>query len=146
MNTSPKNQTSQSGSSTGQPGQTDLQTGQSSQDNRYGGTGQNTSAPGQGQRQQGGDQSREVSAAARQDAQASRVQSTTTLLPPVDIYEDESGFTVMADMPGVTKDQLLVRVTGDRLLIEGTASCRRPATWNWFTAKSRLRSTGAALP
>ena len=43
-------------------------------------------------------------------------------MPPVDIFEDESGFTVIADMPGVSKDQLNVRVTGDSLLIEGMAS------------------------
>lgn len=28
----------------------------------------------------------------------------------------------MADMPGVTKDQLVVRMTGDSLLIEGAAA------------------------
>ena len=44
------------------------------------------------------------------------------MLPPVDIFEDESGFTVIADMPGVAKEQLVVRVTGDNLLIEGAAT------------------------
>lgn len=65
--------------------------------------------------------SREVSSAGQQGGQLSRAQATTTVLPPVDIFEDESGFTVIADMPGVSKDQLNVRVTGDSLLIEGTA-------------------------
>lgn len=54
--------------------------------------------------------------------QRSRTESATTVLPLVDIYEDEAGFTVIADMPGVSKDQLDVRVTGDSLVIEGTAS------------------------
>ena len=44
------------------------------------------------------------------------------MLPPVDIFEDESGFTLIADMPGVAKEQLIVRVTGNNLLIEGAAT------------------------
>ena len=52
---------------------------------------------------------------------ASRTEPTTTVLPPVDIFEDDAGFTVIADMPGVSKDRLGVRVTGDSLVIEGTA-------------------------
>ena len=66
--------------------------------------------------------SREVSSAGQQGGQGSRAQPTATVMPPVDIFEDESGFTVIADMPGVSKDQLNVRVTGDSLLIEGTTS------------------------
>ncbi|HEY3049224.1 MAG TPA: Hsp20/alpha crystallin family protein [Polaromonas sp.] len=52
---------------------------------------------------------------------ASRTEPVTTILPPVDIYEDDAGFTVIADMPGVSKDRLGVRVTGDSLVIDGTA-------------------------
>jgi HSP20 family protein len=48
--------------------------------------------------------------------------AATTILPPVDIFEDESGFTIVADMPGVSREQLGVRVTGDNLVIEGTAA------------------------
>ena len=43
-------------------------------------------------------------------------------LPPVDIYEDEAGITLLADMPGVPKENLGIKVTGDNLVIEGTAS------------------------
>jgi HSP20 family protein len=49
-------------------------------------------------------------------------QPGATVLPPVDIFEDENGFVLLADMPGVAKEQLVVRVTGDSLLIEGTAA------------------------
>ena len=52
---------------------------------------------------------------------ASRTEPVTTILPPVDIFEDDTGFTVIADLPGVSKDRLGVRVTGDSLVIEGTA-------------------------
>lgn len=68
-------------------------------------------------------QSREVSSStAQQDGQLSRAQSGRAVMPPVDIFEDETGFTVIADMPGVSREQLNVRVTGDSLLIEGEAS------------------------
>ena len=133
------NQASQSTGSTHQPGQTDQQTGQSSQDNRfgsYGGTGQKTAGEAQGQEKEQG--SREVSSVGQQGRQPSRAQPTITLLPPVDIYEDDSGFTVMADLPGVSKDQLVVRVTGDNLLIEGTASV--PATGNMELVYGEVQS------
>jgi HSP20 family protein len=45
----------------------------------------------------------------------------TAVLPPVDIFEDDAGFTVMADLPGVAKERLNVRVDGDSLVIEGAA-------------------------
>lgn len=54
--------------------------------------------------------------------QSARTEAVTTLVPPVDIYEDETGLTLIADMPGVAKEQLGVRVTGDSLVIEGMAS------------------------
>ncbi len=48
-------------------------------------------------------------------------QRNTPVLPPVDIFEDESGFTVLADLPGVSKERLTVRVDGESLVIEGAA-------------------------
>jgi len=41
--------------------------------------------------------------------------------PLVDIFEDESGITVHADMPGVSKERLNVKVEGDTLIIDGIA-------------------------
>ncbi len=49
-------------------------------------------------------------------------QSGTPVLPPVDIFEDESGFTVMADLPGVSRERLTVRVDGESLVIEAAAA------------------------
>jgi HSP20 family molecular chaperone IbpA len=40
------------------------------------------------------------------------------LLPPVDVIEDATGITLYADLPGVPKDKLNLRVEGDSLLIE----------------------------
>ncbi|MDB5930070.1 MAG: heat shock protein Hsp20 [Polaromonas sp.] len=115
------------GQQTGQPngtgyqsGQTDAQTSQPSQDDRYGSNAGAAQRTGGQARAQAG---REVSSAGQhQGRQAAQGVGAATLLPPVDIYEDESGFTLMADLPGVAKEQLVVRVTGDNLLIEGAAT------------------------
>jgi HSP20 family molecular chaperone IbpA len=41
------------------------------------------------------------------------------LLPPVDVTEDATGITLYADLPGVPKEKLSVRIDGDSLVIEG---------------------------
>ena len=41
------------------------------------------------------------------------------LVPPVDVFEDENGITLRADLPGVSKDNLSIRVEGETLTIEG---------------------------
>lgn len=46
--------------------------------------------------------------------------------PPVDIAENESGFTLFADLPGVSKEDLTVRVDGDTLIIEGALTTPTP--------------------
>lgn len=42
-----------------------------------------------------------------------------TMTPAVDVIEDASGITLYADLPGVPKDKLSVRVEADSLTIEG---------------------------
>ena len=41
------------------------------------------------------------------------------LVPPVDVIEDSSGITLYADLPGVPRDRLNLRVEGDTLSVEG---------------------------
>lgn len=53
---------------------------------------------------------------------AQREPQPPAVVPPVDVFEDDAGITLLADLPGVTRDQLGVRVDGDSLLIEGTAA------------------------
>lgn len=45
-----------------------------------------------------------------------------TLFPLVDVIEDENGITLTADLPGVTKENLAIRVDADMLTIEGTVT------------------------
>jgi HSP20 family protein len=43
-------------------------------------------------------------------------------VPPVDIVEDETCITVWADLPGVPRERLGIKVTGDNLVIEGAGA------------------------
>jgi HSP20 family molecular chaperone IbpA len=54
------------------------------------------------------------------DTQRRNVVAESILRPPVDIYETSEGITLQADMPGVAKEQLNLRVEGNSLLVEGT--------------------------
>ena len=46
--------------------------------------------------------------------------------PAVDIFEDAGGITLLADMPGVSKDRLDIRLDGDSLAIEGRVELDAP--------------------
>jgi HSP20 family protein len=46
--------------------------------------------------------------------------------PPVNIFEDQDGITLEADMPGVSKDRLTLRVDKDSLHIEGDVHVGMP--------------------
>ncbi len=46
--------------------------------------------------------------------------------PAVDIFEDAGGITLLADMPGVSKDRLDVKLDGDNLSIEGSVDMQLP--------------------
>ena len=48
------------------------------------------------------------------------------LRPAVDIYEDSTGITVKADLPGVSRDRLDIQVDGNNLTIEGQAAIDMP--------------------
>jgi HSP20 family protein len=46
--------------------------------------------------------------------------------PAVDIFEDAGGITLLADMPGVSKDRLDIKLDGDNLSIEGRVELDAP--------------------
>jgi HSP20 family protein len=60
------------------------------------------------------------------EMQAARAEEAA-LLPPVDIYEDAAGITLVADLPGVSRERLSVQVDKDTLLIEGEAAIEMPS-------------------
>ena len=47
-------------------------------------------------------------------------------LPAVDIFEDAGGITLLADMPGVSKERLDVKLDSDNLSIEGRVELDAP--------------------
>lgn len=48
------------------------------------------------------------------------------IVPPVDVFENESGITLLADLPGVSRDRLGLRVDGETLHLEATAATAGP--------------------
>lgn len=53
-------------------------------------------------------------------------EDSRSMLPRVDVLEDGAGITLLADMPGVPKENLDLKVEGETLLIEGTVSASTP--------------------
>ncbi|PPE66705.1 Hsp20/alpha crystallin family protein [Caldimonas caldifontis] len=66
------------------------------------------------------------------------------LVPPVDVIEDSSGITLYADLPGVPKERLNLRVEGDTLSVEGEMQLGLPQDMSPSHAEvqlSRFRRT-----
>ena len=53
-----------------------------------------------------------------QNVQNANARTAPALLPPVDIFEDGSGITLVADLPGVSREDLSIGVDGRNLTIE----------------------------
>ena len=60
------------------------------------------------------------------------------LVPPVDVVETPDGITVTADLPGVSKDNLTLRVDGDTLSIEGSVALGESANMQGVYAEIRV--------
>ncbi len=60
------------------------------------------------------------------EAGAAQQRNDAAMLPPVDVFEDATGITLKADLPGVPKDKLQVRVEADVLIIVGEISLPVP--------------------
>ena len=59
-------------------------------------------------------------------AEAAAARQEPSLLPPVDVIEDAAGITLYADLPGVPKDKLNLRVEGDTLSIDAEVALAVP--------------------
>ena len=70
-------------------------------------------------------------------ASAERDQQRAAL-PAVDVFEDAGGITLLADMPGVPKEQLELKVDGEALSIEGAVQPRTPEGLEAIYAEVRV--------
>jgi HSP20 family protein len=61
-----------------------------------------------------------------ENAPTTASRNEPALLPPVDVLEDPTGITLYADMPGVPKDKLNLRVEGDQFTLEGEMALVMP--------------------
>lgn len=60
-------------------------------------------------------------------SQGSHSSEERPVFPAVDVFEDAGGITVLADMPGVRKEGLDVKLDGDSLSIEGRVELDLPS-------------------
>ena len=71
---------------------------------------------------------------ARSEASGNEV---ATLFPAVDVIEDDNGITVTADLPGVTRETLAIRVDADLLTVEGAVALGESASMEALYAEVR---------
>jgi HSP20 family protein len=67
-----------------------------------------------------------------------QTRTDRAMIPRVDVLEDQTGITLLADLPGVAKEQLELKVDGDTLLIEGTVASPLPEGLESTYAEVRL--------
>ena len=74
-----------------------------------------------------------------QTASQQQQQHPERMVPPgVDLFEDESGITLLADMPGVTRDKLELNIDGDTLVVEGSMQLQMPEDLETIYAEVRV--------
>ena len=62
---------------------------------------------------------------------------TPAMVPPVDVTEDESGITLIADLPGAERESLSVRIDGDTLTLEAPITLGEPGEMEALYAEVR---------
>ncbi|HVC20309.1 MAG TPA: Hsp20/alpha crystallin family protein [Vicinamibacterales bacterium] len=72
-------------------------------------------------------------------------------LPPIDLYETADSYVLLAEVPGLTRDQLDIRVQGDQLTLSGERPVRAVACERFHRVErghgsfSRTFSLGTAV-
>lgn len=69
---------------------------------------------------------KQVTTTSSANASSSEQEQQRAVPPAVDVFEDASGITLLADMPGLSKEQLELKVEGEALWIEGSVQPRTP--------------------
>jgi len=74
----------------------------------------------------------------RAPAPQPRDREQPAMTPRVDVIEDATGITLLADLPGVARDALEIHVEGDALTIEGQVSTVTPQAMEATYAEVRI--------
>jgi HSP20 family molecular chaperone IbpA len=69
---------------------------------------------------------------------ARSAQPAPAQMPAVDVVEDDAGITIYADLPGVPKDKLSLRIDGETLQIEGEMVSDAPEGMEAIYAEVRV--------
>jgi HSP20 family molecular chaperone IbpA len=69
---------------------------------------------------------------------ARTAQPAPAMIPDVDVVEDDAGITITADLPGVPKDKLSLRIEGETLQIEGEIASDAPEGMEAIYAEVRV--------
>ncbi|MBB3191998.1 Hsp20/alpha crystallin family protein [Halomonas cerina] len=70
---------------------------------------------------------------------AEREPRLETLLPPVDIFEEDNALHVIADMPGVSREGLHIEVDNNVLSLEGEVQLEMPEGMRALYAEVRAQ-------
>lgn len=71
-------------------------------------------------------------------AHSTQAQPAPALVPNADVIEDDTCITILADIPGVPKDRLSLRIEGETLQIEGEAVPEAPQGMEPIYAEVRV--------
>ncbi|MBK6796099.1 MAG: Hsp20/alpha crystallin family protein [Acidobacteria bacterium] len=59
-------------------------------------------------------------------------QSNATWTPPVDIFETETGFVLMAEVPGIKSEEIDIKISGGTLTLRGERKWERDVQGEHF--------------
>jgi HSP20 family protein len=78
------------------------------------------------------------SRAPAQNHSGSEREAQRAMTPRVDVSEDDTGITLLADLPGVAREQLQLHIEADTLHIEGAVDAAAPGNLEAVYAEIRL--------
>jgi HSP20 family molecular chaperone IbpA len=82
--------------------------------------------------------SQEIKTQDKQDVRESK-KPEAYMRPAVDIYEDKQGITLLADLPGVSRDRLNIEIDNNTLTIEGEVMVDFPDSMEAIYADVRAK-------
>ena len=68
---------------------------------------------------------------------AETARNEATMMPAVDVFEDAGGITLVADLPGVAREDLSIGVDGRNLTIDAPVQLGEPSTLTSVYAEVR---------